>query len=117
MFSYLSIFYLLFFDFLWMQEAELAKEKTNGYKLDRAHIFAVNMFDDFDKYMRVPDEWAPPEIKPYTPGVIFSIQCFGSKCIWFTFPCNGHTDPYVVGTLISFVLTYTDLVETLIVSC
>ncbi|MBA0771804.1 hypothetical protein Gotri_007276 [Gossypium trilobum] len=34
------------------QEAELAKEKTNGYKLDRAHIFAVNMFDDFDKYMR-----------------------------------------------------------------
>ncbi|XWS55364.1 hypothetical protein CRYUN_Cryun10bG0168100 [Craigia yunnanensis] len=50
------------------QEAELSKEKTNGYKLDRAHIFAVNMFDDFDKYMRVPDEWAPPEIKPYTPG-------------------------------------------------
>ncbi|KAA3460979.1 eukaryotic translation initiation factor 3 subunit B-like [Gossypium australe] len=53
------------------QEAELAKEKTNGYKLDRAHIFAVNMFDDFDKYMRVPDEWAPPEIKPYTPGLLF----------------------------------------------
>ncbi|KAH1099269.1 hypothetical protein J1N35_016190 [Gossypium stocksii] len=50
------------------QEAELAKEKTHGYKLDRAHIFAVNMFDDFDKYMKVPDEWAPPEIKPYTPG-------------------------------------------------
>ncbi|KAE8716893.1 Eukaryotic translation initiation factor 3 subunit B [Hibiscus syriacus] len=50
------------------QEAELAKEKTHGYKLDRAHIFVVNMFDDFDKYMKVPDEWAPPEIKPYTPG-------------------------------------------------
>ncbi|GAY44388.1 hypothetical protein CUMW_081790 [Citrus unshiu] len=50
------------------QEAELAKEKTNGYKLDRAHIFAVNMFDDFDKFMKVPDEWAPPEHKPYTPG-------------------------------------------------
>lgn len=52
-----------------IQEAELAKEKTNGYKLDRAHIFAVNMFDDFDKFMKVPDEWAPPEHKPYTPGV------------------------------------------------
>ncbi|XP_038998070.1 eukaryotic translation initiation factor 3 subunit B-like [Hibiscus syriacus] len=50
------------------QEAELAREKTHGYKLDRAHIFVVNMFDDFDKYMKVPDEWAPPEIKPYTPG-------------------------------------------------
>jgi len=26
------------------------------------------MFDDYDKYMRVPDEWNSPEIKPYTPG-------------------------------------------------
>nr|XP_043610796.1 eukaryotic translation initiation factor 3 subunit B-like [Erigeron canadensis] len=50
------------------QEAELAKEKTNGYKLGRAHIFAVNMFDEIDKFMNVPDEWAPPEIKPYVPG-------------------------------------------------
>ncbi|XP_035841422.1 eukaryotic translation initiation factor 3 subunit B-like [Helianthus annuus] len=51
------------------QEAELAKEKTNGYKLDRAHIFAVNMFDEIDRFMKVPDEWAPPESRPYTPGV------------------------------------------------
>ncbi|KAI3905116.1 hypothetical protein MKX01_017362 [Papaver californicum] len=50
------------------QEAELAKERTHGYKLDKAHIFAVNLFDDFDKFMKVPDEWAPPEIKPYAPG-------------------------------------------------
>lgn len=50
------------------QEAELAREKTNGYKLDRSHVFAVNMFEDIDKYRKVPDEWAPPETKPYTPG-------------------------------------------------
>nr|AIZ68196.1 eukaryotic translation initiation factor 3 subunit B-like protein [Albuca bracteata] len=50
------------------QEAELAREKTHGYKLDKSHIFAVNLFDDFDKYMNVPDEWTPAEIKPYTPG-------------------------------------------------
>ncbi|KAK2643511.1 hypothetical protein Ddye_025274 [Dipteronia dyeriana] len=48
--------------------SELAKEKTNGYKLDKAHIFAVNMFDNFDRFMKVPDEWGPPEFKPYTPG-------------------------------------------------
>ncbi|KAI3497122.1 hypothetical protein L1887_39509 [Cichorium endivia] len=36
------------------QEAELDKEKTNRYKLDRAHIFATS--------------GPPPEIKPYTPG-------------------------------------------------
>ncbi|KAL8155139.1 hypothetical protein AgCh_000507 [Apium graveolens] len=50
------------------QEAQLAKDKTNGYKLDRAHIFAVNMFDEVDKFIKVPDEWAPPETKPYIPG-------------------------------------------------
>ena len=57
--------------FIFSQEAELAKEKTHGYKLDRAHIFAVSMFDDFDRFMKVPNEWAPPETKPYAPGVRF----------------------------------------------
>lgn len=51
-----------------MQEAQTAIEQTNGYKLDKAHVFAVNMFDDFEKYMKVPDEWVPLEIKPYTPA-------------------------------------------------
>ncbi|KAI3742980.1 hypothetical protein L1987_60681 [Smallanthus sonchifolius] len=56
-----------FIEYNTRQEAELAKEKTNGYTLPRAHIFAVNMFDEFDKFMEVPDEWASPEIRPYTP--------------------------------------------------
>jgi translation initiation factor 3 subunit B len=59
-----------------LQEAQTAREQTNGYKLDRSHVFVVNMFDDFDKYMKVPDEWVPPESKPYTPGVIFFILCY-----------------------------------------
>lgn len=62
-----------------IQEAQQAREQTNGYKLDRSHVFVVNMFDDFEKYMRVPDEWNPPEIKPYTPGVYF----FNSLCFLF----------------------------------
>ncbi|KAI3890991.1 hypothetical protein MKW98_007296 [Papaver atlanticum] len=50
------------------REAELSKERTHGYKLDKVHIFAVNLFDYFDKFMKVPDAWASPEIKPYAPG-------------------------------------------------
>ncbi|KAI3862385.1 hypothetical protein MKW92_010092 [Papaver armeniacum] len=50
------------------QEAELAMQRTNKYKLDRAHILAVNKFNDFDKFMGLAEEWAAPEIKPYTPG-------------------------------------------------
>ncbi|XP_010245655.1 PREDICTED: eukaryotic translation initiation factor 3 subunit B-like [Nelumbo nucifera] len=50
------------------QEAELAKEKTQGYRLDKSHIFSINLFDDFERFIKVPDEWAPPETKPCTPG-------------------------------------------------
>ncbi|KAJ7527924.1 hypothetical protein O6H91_16G076300 [Diphasiastrum complanatum] len=57
-----------FIEYTTPQEAETAREQTNGYKLDKSHVFAVNMFDDFDKYMKVPDEWSAPERKPYTPG-------------------------------------------------
>lgn len=57
-----------FIEYNTAQEAELAKEKTQGYKLDRSHIFSVSMFDDFDRFMKVPDEWAPPPNKEYAPG-------------------------------------------------
>ncbi|KAM0010303.1 putative transcription factor WD40-like family [Helianthus debilis subsp. tardiflorus] len=49
------------------QEAELAKENTNGRNLGKEHILAVKMFDKIDKLMNVPDKWDPPETKPYTP--------------------------------------------------
>lgn len=52
-----------------MQEAQAAKEKTQGYKLDRSHIFAVNMFDDFERLMNVREEWEAPPTQPYVPGV------------------------------------------------
>ncbi|MED6173881.1 Eukaryotic translation initiation factor 3 subunit B [Stylosanthes scabra] len=57
-----------FIEFNTPQEAELAKKETQGYKLDRSHIFSVTMFDEFDKFMKLPDQWAPPESKPYAPG-------------------------------------------------
>ncbi|MED6203662.1 Eukaryotic translation initiation factor 3 subunit B [Stylosanthes scabra] len=57
-----------FIEFNTPQEAELAKKETQGYRLDRSHIFSVTMFDEFDKFMKVPDQWAPSESKPYAPG-------------------------------------------------
>lgn len=49
------------------QEAQAAREQTNGFKMDKSHTWVVCMFDDFDKLDRVPDEYqeAPPlEYKP-----------------------------------------------------
>ena len=52
-----------------LQEAQLAREIGNGYKLDKSHKLVVNIFDDFERYMKVPDESTAAETKPYTPGV------------------------------------------------
>lgn len=54
---------------LHVQEAQAARAQTDGYKLDKNHTFKVSMFDDFDRYAKVPDEYAPPDIKTYTPTV------------------------------------------------
>jgi len=45
--------------------ANLAIQKANGYKLDKAHTFQVNSFEDYDKYMAVPDEEKEFEPPPF----------------------------------------------------
>jgi hypothetical protein len=43
--------------------------QTDGYRLDKSHVFRVNMFDDFEKYSRVPEQYTAREVKPYEPVV------------------------------------------------
>ena len=33
--------------------------------MDKKHTFAVNMFDDFEKYLKVPEVYQPPEPKAF----------------------------------------------------
>ncbi|CAG0900020.1 unnamed protein product [Darwinula stevensoni] len=42
-----------------------AVKTTNGYKLDKAHTFCVNVFTDFEKYASIPEDWIPPEPQPF----------------------------------------------------
>lgn len=56
------------------QEAHAARDQTNGYKLDKNHVFAVNMFDDFNKYAKVPEEYVAPEPKAFSATV--SCGCY-----------------------------------------
>ncbi|XP_045213087.2 eukaryotic translation initiation factor 3 subunit B-like isoform X2 [Mercenaria mercenaria] len=55
----------LFIEYSNPQSALDAVKSTNGYKLDKAHTFAVNLFSDYDKFEHVPDDWEPPQAKPY----------------------------------------------------
>jgi len=47
------------------KEAKQACEQTNGYMLDKSHVFRVTMFDDFAKYLKVPDEYQKPDKKDF----------------------------------------------------
>ncbi|RUS90727.1 hypothetical protein EGW08_001531 [Elysia chlorotica] len=55
----------MFLEFSSPQNAHEAVKMTNGYKLDKTHIFKVNHFSDFEKYVNIPEEWVPPEPKDY----------------------------------------------------
>lgn len=49
------------------QEAQAAKQHTQGYQLDKRHAFKVNMFDEFDKFLKIADSYEEPETKEYAP--------------------------------------------------
>lgn len=44
-------------------------QQVNGFKLDKSHTFAVNMFDDVSRYMQIPDEYEAPEDKEFETPV------------------------------------------------
>ncbi len=51
-------------------------QQVNGFKLDKSHTFAVNLFDDVSRYMQVPDEYEAPEDKEFeAPVSLKPIAC------------------------------------------
>jgi hypothetical protein len=40
-------------------------------------VFAVNMFDDFDKYAKVPDEYQAPDAKAFQSAVSGRLRTHG----------------------------------------
>lgn len=56
-----------FIEFISPEQAQEARKQTQGYQLDKNYKFSVSMFDDFDKYSKVPDEYKTPDVKEYQP--------------------------------------------------
>lgn len=56
-----------FIEYTTAESAETAVQKTNGYRLDKSHVFAVHHYEDFQKYLNVSDTYQQPEPKPYEP--------------------------------------------------
>ncbi|KAI8914800.1 hypothetical protein PhCBS80983_g00802 [Powellomyces hirtus] len=55
----------IFIDFETPEQATLAVKQGNGHKLDRAHILAVNRFDDIERYTNTNDQYEEPEEEPF----------------------------------------------------
>lgn len=58
-----------FIEFMTPFAAADAVKQTNGWKLDRSHIFKVNFYEDFILYDRVSETFQSEEIAPYKPKV------------------------------------------------
>jgi len=56
-----------FIEFASESQAADACQKANGYKLDKSHTFITNSFEDYQKYMNVPDEEREFEPPPFAP--------------------------------------------------
>jgi len=56
-----------FIQFAAEEEATAAIRKANGYKLDKAHTFVVNSFEDYGRYMAISDVEQPFVPPPYVP--------------------------------------------------
>ncbi len=72
-----------FIEFSTPEAAKNAVAQTNGYKLDRAHIFKVNMYDDFQIYEKVAENFDSIEMPPYKPKVINNDPVFRNGFNYF----------------------------------
>ena len=61
----------MFLEYSRHQDAVEAVKNTNNTKLDKSHVFSVNLFSDFEKYETISDEWEVPKEEPYVNQVRF----------------------------------------------
>jgi len=54
-----------FLEFEDEETALKAQEKLNKHRFDKQHIFAANLFTDFDKFAATADEWVEPTRREY----------------------------------------------------
>jgi len=54
-----------FLEFEDEETALKAQENLNNHRFDKKHVFAANLFTDFDKFSSTSDEWVEPTKKPF----------------------------------------------------
>ncbi|XP_062507471.1 eukaryotic translation initiation factor 3 subunit B-like [Corticium candelabrum] len=97
----------IFLEYETAQQAANAVKTAHGYRLDKAHVFAINPISDFEKYSDLPTHWEPPEPKEYTPqenlrSWLLNPDCHDQYAVIYsqgdkTAVCwNTNTEPIIV---------------------
>lgn len=55
----------MFFEYENSEHAQDATKALNGHKLDKHHVLKVNMFNDIDKFLNIPDVFEEPTKSEY----------------------------------------------------
>ncbi|KAF7495017.1 Eukaryotic translation initiation factor 3 subunit B [Sarcoptes scabiei] len=55
----------VFFEYKKSEQAKNAVKTFNGHKLDKNHVFAVNMIQDIDKFINISEQFEEPQKEPY----------------------------------------------------
>ena len=61
----LFVYSYVFIEYKTREAASDAVKILDGHRLDKTHVFIVNIFTDIDKYASITDEWVPPKPNPY----------------------------------------------------
>ena len=59
----------MFLDCETPDDAEKILKALDNYKLDKAHVLAVNRFADFERFLTVAETYTPPKKEEYTEKV------------------------------------------------
>lgn len=71
----------MFIEFENPDQAIEAVRVTDGHRLDKQHVFAVNLFTDIEKYSRIADEWETPQPQPYVDRGNLSYWLLEQDCL------------------------------------
>ncbi|XP_065659652.1 eukaryotic translation initiation factor 3 subunit B isoform X2 [Hydra vulgaris] len=79
----------IFLEFPKAEDAANAIKTANGYRLDKNHTFAVNSFNDFEKYKDISTDWVPPEKRVFND--------FGNLKSWLLEPDSNDQYSMMTG--------------------
>lgn len=96
------MFSFAFIEFVEPHHATLARQRIDGGKFDSKHTFAINDYDDLDKYKSIPEEYVQPQLKDDDKVSFYSLYdslsyvVFQQVYSWLLDDEHGNGDQFII---------------------